>query len=100
MDDGETATEPAVTVTAGENPFEALKRHEIVARVRAAIGKLPPAYREAVVLYDLNELDYASASAVMKCPVGTVRSRLHRARALLVRSLAEMRPGAMSGHER
>jgi DNA-directed RNA polymerase specialized sigma24 family protein len=47
----------------------------------------------------LNELDYATAAAVMECPVGTVRSRLHRARALLVAKLAAMRPGVVTVHD-
>ena len=71
----------------GEDPLEGLTRAETIDRVRAAIGMLPPAFREAVVLCDLNELDYASAASVIGCPIGTVRSRLHRARALLMKAL-------------
>ena len=48
---------------------------------------LPPRYREVVVLCDLEEVDYAEAAFVLACPVGTVRSRLHRARALLLEKL-------------
>jgi RNA polymerase sigma-70 factor (ECF subfamily) len=81
------------------NPFDDLSRAETVERVRAAIATLPPVYREAVVLCELNELDYATAAAVMECPVGTVRSRLHRARALLVAKLAAMRPGVVTVHD-
>jgi RNA polymerase sigma-70 factor (ECF subfamily) len=44
-------------------------------------------FREAVVLCDLQELDYADAAAALGCPVGTVRSRLHRGRALLAARL-------------
>jgi RNA polymerase sigma-70 factor (ECF subfamily) len=80
------------------NPFEDLNRAEIVERVRAAIGMLPPAFREAIVLCELNEFDYATAAGIMNCPIGTVRSRLHRARALLVALLAGMRPGKLSTH--
>ncbi len=67
--------------------LEALTRAETVAAVRAAVRALPPAYREAVVLCDLEELTYTAAADVMACPIGTVRSRLHRARALLVQQL-------------
>jgi len=81
------------------NPFDDLSRAETVERVRAAIATLPAAYREAVVLCELNELDYATAAAVMDCPVGTVRSRLHRARALLSAKLAAIRPGAVTVHD-
>ena len=45
-------------------------------------------YREAVVLCELQEMSYVEAAAVVQCPVGTVRSRLHRARALLTTKLA------------
>jgi RNA polymerase sigma-70 factor (ECF subfamily) len=48
---------------------------------------LPAHYREVVVLCDLQEMSYADASATLGCAVGTVRSRLHRARALLVEKL-------------
>lgn len=58
-------------------------------RLHAAIARLPVEYREALVLYELQELSYAEAAAVLECPVGTVRSRLHRARALLAAMLAE-----------
>jgi RNA polymerase sigma-70 factor (ECF subfamily) len=60
-----------------------LTQSERLASLRRAILKLPAPYREAVVLCELHELDYEAAAAIMGCPVGTVRSRLHRARALL-----------------
>jgi RNA polymerase sigma-70 factor, ECF subfamily len=62
---------------------------ETVTRVRQAIGTLPPGYREAVVLCDLEEMSYEEAAAALDCPVGTVRSRLHRARALLIEKLRD-----------
>jgi len=65
---------------------------ETVARVRHAVGSLPEDYRETVVLCDLEGMSYEEAAAALKCPVGTVRSRLHRARALLVEKLRERRP--------
>jgi len=94
-DDLESGLEAEPAVDAG-NPFDDLNRAETIFRVRAAVRALPPAYREVVVLCELNELDYASASAVIGCPVGTVRSRLHRARALLTAKLAAMNPGAVT----
>lgn len=62
---------------------------ETVARVRQAIRSLPENYREAVVLCDLEEMSYEEAAEALDCPVGTVRSRLHRARALLLEKLRE-----------
>ena len=60
---------------------------------------LPRRYREVVVLCDLEEVDYGEAAFVLGCPIGTVRSRLHRARALLLEKLSQRwqhRPGAMA----
>jgi RNA polymerase sigma-70 factor (ECF subfamily) len=70
--------------------LESLTRDETVAAVRAAIATLPPVYREAIVLCELQEMSYEAAAAVVQCPVGTIRSRLHRARALLTTKLSAM----------
>jgi RNA polymerase sigma-70 factor, ECF subfamily len=58
-------------------------------RLHAAVARLPIEYREALVLVELQELTYAETAAVLDCPVGTVRSRLHRGRALLAAMLEE-----------
>jgi RNA polymerase sigma-70 factor, ECF subfamily len=60
-----------------------------IAALRRAILKLPVKYREVVVLCDLEELSYSDAAAALDCAVGTVRSRLHRARALLTAKMRE-----------
>lgn len=65
-----------------------------VERLHKAITKLPVEYREALVLFELQGLTYAETAAVLECPVGTVRSRLHRARALLAAMLEETEPEA------
>ena len=57
--------------------------------MRQAVATLPENYREVVVLCELEELSYEEAASALKCPVGTVRSRLHRARAMLVEKLRE-----------
>ena len=64
-----------------------LVRREVVERVRRAVLTLPPAYREAVVLCDLEESSYEDAALVLECPIGTVRSRLNRGRAMLAQKL-------------
>jgi RNA polymerase sigma-70 factor, ECF subfamily len=69
--------------------LDALTLREAIGFVRAAVNSLPLAYREVVALCDLQELDYASAADVLQVPIGTVRSRLHRARALLAAKLAD-----------
>jgi RNA polymerase sigma-70 factor (ECF subfamily) len=75
------------------DPVLDLARAETIEQVRAAVLTLPLAYREAVALCDLQEMSYADAAAALGCAVGTVRSRLHRGRALLGEKLAG-RPGA------
>lgn len=78
---------------ASEEPFDALSRTELVALVRRAVLALPERYREVVVLCDLQELSYVEAAEALGCAVGTVRSRLHRARALLIEKLRPMQQG-------
>jgi RNA polymerase sigma-70 factor, ECF subfamily len=51
--------------------------------LRSAILSLPPNYREVVVLCELEDMTYAQAAQHLCCAIGTVRSRLHRARAIL-----------------
>ena len=60
-------------------------------RVRAAVLDLPPEFREAVVLCELEELSYEEAAQLLGCPIGTIRSRLYRARALLLAKLEVLR---------
>jgi RNA polymerase sigma-70 factor (ECF subfamily) len=52
---------------------------------------LPPEFRETVVLCELEEMSYEEAARILECPVGTVRSRLHRGRALLLAKLEMLR---------
>jgi RNA polymerase sigma-70 factor, ECF subfamily len=65
---------------------------ESIESVRRAVLTLPPSYREVVVLCDLQEMAYEQAAGVLGCPVGTVRSRLHRARDLLLAKLRRWAP--------
>jgi RNA polymerase sigma-70 factor (ECF subfamily) len=70
-----------------EDVLEDLTRRESIDEVRRAVLSLPAAYREAVVLCDLGDASYEDAALALGCPVGTVRSRLNRARALLAKKL-------------
>lgn len=83
-DPGDSAL-PEFSVT--DDPMIDLTRRESIDALRRAIMALPRRYREVVVLCDLDEVDYADAARILECPVGTVRSRLHRARALLLDKL-------------
>jgi RNA polymerase sigma-70 factor (ECF subfamily) len=86
-DETDEAGLPAELI-ASFDPVEALTRQERTEALREAVLSLPPHYREAVVLCDLHEMSYAEAAAVTGCAVGTIRSRLHRSRALLHSKLA------------
>jgi RNA polymerase sigma-70 factor (ECF subfamily) len=88
-EDGDVIT-PAAMITEGD-PLDDLTRNEVVRTVRNSILALPPHYREVVVLCDLHEMSYTEAASAVGCAVGTVRSRLHRARALLVEKLRAAR---------
>ena len=79
------SADPARThhVDGANDMLQELAGEQESAALRAAILKLPANYREVVVLCDLEDLDYGQAAARLGCAVGTVRSRLHRARAIL-----------------
>lgn len=86
--------EPLDTLAAAEpgthdDPADGLVARERVSLVRRAIAALPAHYREVVVLCELEELSYADAAAALDQPVGTIRSRLHRARSLLASKLRQ-----------
>jgi RNA polymerase sigma-70 factor (ECF subfamily) len=74
-------------LVAQDDPLGDLTRSETVESVRQAVMALPAHYREVVVLCDLHEMSYAEAAQVLDCAVGTIRSRLHRARGLLIEKL-------------
>lgn len=64
--------------------------------LRQALVELPIRYREVIVLCDLQELTYAETAVALGCAVGTVRSRLHRGRALLARRLTASEEGLIA----
>lgn len=71
-----------------EDPLGDLTRAERIEILKRAITSLPLRYREVVVLCDLQEVSYADAAMTLGCAIGTVRSRLHRGRALLAAKVA------------
>ena len=89
-----------------EEPVDQAFRHDILgdlinaetlAALHTALRELPEAYRDAVVLCDLEEMSYEESARVMGCPVGTVRSRLHRARGLLAAKMKrQVKAGEMA----
>jgi RNA polymerase sigma-70 factor (ECF subfamily) len=87
----------AATDNAGAH--ETLTRTESILAMHKAVLNLPAHYREAVVLCDLQELSYADAAIVLNCPIGTLRSRLHRARGLLIEKLGGARDDGTANKE-
>lgn len=63
-----------------ENPVESAERNEVRAAVQRAIGQLPDEYRVVVIMRDLQGLTYQEIATALGATLGTVKSRLHRAR--------------------
>jgi RNA polymerase sigma-70 factor (ECF subfamily) len=76
--------------SARESPEEEFFRTVLHGDVDRALKALPLAFREAIVLVDLEGLSYREAADVVGCPIGTVMSRLARGRGLLRRALGEL----------
>ena len=72
------------------DPLGEISRLERIGMLRRAVLALPVRYREVVVFCDLQELSYADAADALGCAIGTVRSRLHRARAMLASRLSAL----------
>ena len=87
--EGEEAAAPQLAVV--DDPLIDLTQREGVEALRRAVMALPRRYREVVLMCDLEELDYADVAEALGCPIGTVRSRLHRARSLLLEKLNQER---------
>lgn len=69
------------------NPGARLYERELERRIAASVGSLDPVYREVFILREYEQLPLEEISQVTGCPVGTVKSRLHRARLLLQEKL-------------
>jgi RNA polymerase sigma-70 factor (ECF subfamily) len=91
MNDEESDSADSFDQVQPGDPHQDMARAETIESVRRAILSLPEHYREVVVLCELHEMSYVEASAALGCAVGTVRSRLHRARKML---LEKLRPAA------
>ena len=91
LEDGMDAVDAAIELD------DSLFRSETIERVRTAVASLPVAYREAVVLCDLEDQSYEEAARLMECAVGTVRSRLARGRNMLAEKLRNRHEEASCG---
>lgn len=87
----EDGTGPGIVLQDNNTPAKWAEARERIQQVRAAVQDLPAEFREAVVLCELEEMSYEEAARLMDCPIGTIRSRLHRGRALLLAKLEILR---------
>lgn len=96
-DSGPLSAVGAAAVATSAAPPEEVARGDLRAAVRAAIAELEDHHRAVVVLCDIEERPYAEAAEILGVPVGTVRSRLSRAREQLERRLRALLPGDVHG---
>jgi len=87
----EDGTGTGIVLQDSATPSSWLEGRERADHVRAAVLELPPEFREAVILCELEEMSYEEAAQMVGCPIGTIRSRLHRGRALLLAKLEMLR---------
>jgi RNA polymerase sigma-70 factor (ECF subfamily) len=99
MRDSDVLAIGAVTV-ASADPAAIWEQRQCSERVDAAIKALPPLFREVIVLRELEEMTYQDVARVVGVPIGTVMSRLSRARALLRKALAAETAPATPGMKR
>jgi RNA polymerase sigma-70 factor, ECF subfamily len=79
----------ATTMRAMRDPETAALAPLVEAEVQRALDDLPPEFRVAVVLSDIEEMSYKEIAEAMGCPIGTVMSRLHRGRKILQKTLRD-----------
>jgi len=95
-DEEDETYRPGNEPTADETPESVLAAKEIGAMVNAAMEALPTDLREALVLREIEGLSYEEIAVAMNCPIGTVRSRIFRAReavSVRIRPLLEKQGG-------
>jgi RNA polymerase sigma-70 factor (ECF subfamily) len=72
-----------------DDPEKLVLRREFWRAAKKALDELPPEFRTVVALVDMEGLSYEEAAKILNCPIGTVRSRLHRARTILREKLKD-----------
>lgn len=95
VDEGDGLDEPRWLADPSLSPEESLEAHELEHAMEHCLGDLPAEYRAVVVMADIEGLDYLEVAAAVRVPLGTVKSRLARARLRLrecLRSFEELLP--------
>jgi RNA polymerase sigma-70 factor (ECF subfamily) len=92
-------TAPHVGHVDDDTPLERVLKSESAEQVRRAVAGIAPHYRDILILCELSELSYAEAAQVCGIDIGTVRSRLSRARSQLAQRLAHYAPSARAAKE-
>ena len=87
----ENGTGSGIVLMDATTPAIQAEKRERMEQVWAAVLDLPAEFREAVVLCELEERSYEEAALMIGCPIGTIRSRLHRGRTLLMARLEMLR---------
>src|SRR5687767_933212 len=87
VDDGEETSRVENELSDGETPEAVLASKEVAATVNAAIDALSEDLRQAITLREIEGLSYEEIAEVMNCPIGTVRSRIFRAREAIAQRL-------------
>ncbi|VAW66752.1 hypothetical protein MNBD_GAMMA10-987, partial [hydrothermal vent metagenome] len=80
-----------VVIADGASPEHVMLVHQVDVMVRDAMAGLPNAQRQVVALIDLDGLSYSEVAGILQVPIGTVMSRLNRARCALRQSIARRR---------
>ena len=79
-ENGEELESPAWLADPGASVQEAVEQNEFSKKIYKVLDELPEVYRSVITLIDLDELDYTEAAHILKVPLGTIKSRLARAR--------------------
>ena len=93
FDDAVFEAELSAAASSGADPATQLQQRRLRVQIDAAIRALSPPLREVIVLREFEDLDYAQIAQIVAVPVGTVMSRLSRARAKLRSALAQASQG-------
>ena len=90
MEEHDARMPEAETWGSHEELLRRLDEHRVSPEIVRAFGELPPAWRTVILLVDVEELEYEEVARILDCPVGTISSRLYRARKRLFDRIAPL----------